>query len=479
MTAVITLALIDMKPLYRKRHAIYHILRISFGFIGTTCLLLLAGQISVFSAMLIMVVGIFIGFVLAENELQIIQLMKDYFASRMQAGESGSAPRLSVQHTFDEKSPISELFWLVSVSEDKNDKRFKKLQTESHYLNETIRNLPFPLILLDKRGYVIEYNMQATQLFGSIQMHKPVAFFIHDNEAIERIEAVTKGERHHDVVELVRRENKDQIFELLISNFSADDNLQTALILMDRSEAKIAETMRVDFVANVSHELRTPLTSVLGFVETLRGPAGEDKATRDKFLAIVESQSARMVRLVSDQLSLSSIERQESKQPSTIISLIQLAERVAELLSGQAKEQGTKIRIIKPAEEVKIIGDGDEITQMLQNLVENAIRYGQHSAEVRIIITAEEQHPVSDQQNTAFASIAVEDEGDGIDSSHIPRLTERFYRIDKGRSRDNGGTGLGLAIVKHIVNRHRGHLVITSKIGTGSRFCVLLPKPAS
>ncbi len=311
-----------MKPLYRKRHAIYHILRISFGFVGTICLLALIGEISLFSTLLILFVGIFVGFVLAENELQIIQLMKEYFSARMQADATDPAPSLSVQHTFDEKSPISELFWLVSVSEHQNDQRFKKLRTENRYLNETIRNLPFPLILLDKRGYVIEFNMQATQLFGTLQHQKPIAFFIHDNEAIERIDAVTNGERHHDVVELTRRENKDQIFELLISNFSADDNLQTALILMDRSEAKIAETMRVDFVANVSHELRTPLTSVLGFVETLKGPAGEDKATRDKFLSIVESQSARMVRLVSDQLSLSSIERQEAKQPRTIIPLI-------------------------------------------------------------------------------------------------------------------------------------------------------------
>ncbi len=471
-----------MKTLYRKRQAIYHILRISFGFIGTICLLFLAGQISLFSAVLIIVAGIFVGFVIAENELQILQLMKDYFASRMHASETDTSPRLSVQHTFDEKSPISELFWLVSVSEDQHEKRFKKLQTENHYLNETIRNLPFPLILLNKRGYVIEYNTQATQLFGTIQLQKPVAFFIHDNEAIERIEAVTKGERHHDVVELTRRENKDQIFELLISNFAADDNLQTALILMDRSEAKIAETMRVDFVANVSHELRTPLTSVLGFVETLRGPAGDDKATRDKFLAIVENQAARMVRLVSDQLSLSSIERQEAKQPRTIISLSPLVDHVSELLRGQAEEKNTHINIIKPKEEVKIIGDSDEITQMLQNLVENAIRYGHNSSEVRIIITADDNNANSvgahtASHHTSFASIAVEDEGEGIDTSHIPRLTERFYRVDKGRSRDNGGTGLGLAIVKHIVNRHRGQLIITSEIGTGSRFCVLLPKP--
>jgi len=467
-----------MKPLYRKRHAIYHILRISFGFVGTICLLALIGEISLFSTLLILFVGIFVGFVLAENELQIIQLMKEYFSARMQADATDPAPSLSVQHTFDEKSPISELFWLVSVSEHQNDQRFKKLRTENRYLNETIRNLPFPLILLDKRGYVIEFNMQATQLFGTLQHQKPIAFFIHDNEAIERIDAVTNGERHHDVVELTRRENKDQIFELLISNFSADDNLQTALILMDRSEAKIAETMRVDFVANVSHELRTPLTSVLGFVETLKGPAGEDKATRDKFLSIVESQSARMVRLVSDQLSLSSIERQEAKQPRTIIPLIPLAERVTEILAGQAEEHSIRINLISPDDEVMVVGDSDELTQMLQNLVENAIRYGQNSDEVRIIITADDTASVSAAQNIDYASIAVEDEGEGIDSSHIPRLTERFYRIDKGRSRDNGGTGLGLAIVKHIVNRHRGQLVITSEPGNGSRFCVLLPKPS-
>ena len=256
------------------------------------------------------------------------------------------------------------------------------------------------------------------------------------------------------------------------------DDERIAVLVMDMTLQRNLDKVRRDFVANVSHELRTPLTSVLGFVETLKGPAGEDKATRDKFLSIVESQSARMVRLVSDQLSLSSIERQEAKQPRTIIPVIPLAERVTEILAGQAEEHGIRINLISPDDEVMVIGDSDELTQMLQNLVENAIRYGQNSDEVRIIITADDTASVSAAQNIHYASIAVEDQGEGIDSSHIPRLTERFYRIDKGRSRDNGGTGLGLAIVKHIVNRHRGQLVITSEPGNGSRFCVLLPKPA-
>jgi len=222
--------------------------------------------------------------------------------------------------------------------------------------------------------------------------------------------------------------------------------------------------MRADFVANVSHELSTPLTSVVGFIETLRGPARGDIDAQDRFLELMEGQSNRMTRIVNDLLSLSRIEMNEHTAPSDDVPLRQIIATVADLLAPQANDRDVVIELDLDALEGTVIGHPDELTQLFQNLIENAIKYGGRGSTVRVSAKVVEN----------IASISVIDEGEGIPREHIPRLTERFYRVDTARSREMGGTGLGLAIVKHIANRHRGELTIQSEPGVGSTFTVTL-----
>jgi two-component system phosphate regulon sensor histidine kinase PhoR len=222
--------------------------------------------------------------------------------------------------------------------------------------------------------------------------------------------------------------------------------------------------MRVDFVANVSHELRTPLTSVLGFVETLQGPARNDPVAQDRFLSIIGEQARRMSRLVDDLLSLSRIERSSHLQPTSIVDLSSIAGHVVDTLAPMADENETHITLCAE-EPVLVRGDRDELVRVAENLIENAIKYGASDKPVEVTVAPRERDAV----------LTVRDHGAGIAPEHLPRLTERFYRVDAGESRAKGGTGLGLAIVKHILARHRGRLTIESGSGKGATFSAILP----
>jgi len=224
--------------------------------------------------------------------------------------------------------------------------------------------------------------------------------------------------------------------------------------------------MRADFVANVSHELRTPLSSLLGFVETLRGPARDDAEARDNFLGIMHEQAERMTRLIEDLLSLSRIEMDEHSRPDTPVDMHRVLAKVEDMLTMKARDRHMAIRITAPDAPAAVPGDEDQLTQVFQNLIDNAIKYGGENTPVEIVV---------DQPDATQVSITVIDHGAGIPREHLPRLTERFYRVDAARSRQLGGTGLGLAIVKHIIARHRGQLDITSAEGEGSSFTVTLP----
>jgi len=251
----------------------------------------------------------------------------------------------------------------------------------------------------------------------------------------------------------------------------------------DITHLREAEEMRRDFVANVSHELRTPLTAVLGFIETLRGPAREDTAARERFLGIMEGEARRMNRLVSDLLSLSRVESQERQRPSGEVDLKAVLEGVIAALRPSAEDQDCTLELhttpADPAlllgsagEGFKMRGDRDQLMQVFLNLTENALKYGGTGKPVTLRLGWQEG---TGNLKGPVLRAEVVDRGDGIDPLHLPRLTERFYRIDTHRSRAMGGTGLGLAIVKHIVNRHRGRLRIESAPGTGSTFTVILP----
>jgi two-component system phosphate regulon sensor histidine kinase PhoR len=232
--------------------------------------------------------------------------------------------------------------------------------------------------------------------------------------------------------------------------------------------------MRADFIANASHELRTPLAALLGFIETLQGPAKEDPVARDKFLGIMQGQATRMARLIDDLLSLSRIELNAHLQPSTLVDLAPIVRQVVDGLQMLARDRGVEIKVVLPSDALMVLGDRDELIRALENLVENALKYG--AAGKRVDIT------VAHAQTRAGlpeARVAVRDYGPGIAPEHLPRLTERFYRVDVTDSRAQGGTGLGLALVKHVLNRHGGRLTIESTPGEGATFTMHVPLRAS
>jgi two-component system phosphate regulon sensor histidine kinase PhoR len=228
--------------------------------------------------------------------------------------------------------------------------------------------------------------------------------------------------------------------------------------------------MRADFVANAGHELKTPLSTLLGFIETLRGPARDDAAARERFLGILYEQAGRMARLVDDLLSLSRIEQKVHIHPDTTTDLVMIVNEVTDGLAPLARERDVEIRINGEADSLDVLGDRDELIRVFENLIENALKYGASGKRVDITLTRE---PAAGEPRDAM--VAVRDYGPGIAPEHLPRLTERFYRVDIAESRAQGGTGLGLALVKHILNRHRGRLMIDSTLGSGATFTARLP----
>ncbi len=247
----------------------------------------------------------------------------------------------------------------------------------------------------------------------------------------------------------------------------------TMLVLHDISAAKRAEKIRADFVSNVSHELRSPVSSLLGFIETLQGPARDDPKARERFLRIMEQEIRRMARLTNDLLTLSKVEADEHICPNSPIDMEQLLGEVADILSVRAAEHNMCVKLQTLTPPPSVAGDKDELVQVFRNLIDNAINYGREGTTVRIAVAG----AVLDSKPAVSA--VVTNQGEGINPQNLPRLTERFFRIDKGRSRATGGTGLGLAIVKHIVNRHCGKLEIASTPGESATVTVTVTLPCS
>jgi two-component system phosphate regulon sensor histidine kinase PhoR len=243
---------------------------------------------------------------------------------------------------------------------------------------------------------------------------------------------------------------------------------QRLVRLTDRSAAYATEKIRGDFVANASHELRTPLTTLLGFLETLQDEeAAGDQKTRSRFIGIMFDEAKRMHRLVDDLISLSRIEAERFAAPREIVDLLPLIEEVRQSCGSLAEKAKSTILVESTGTRSEVLGDRAQLSQLIQNLVVNALKYGRSGTPVTVRL---------EQQGAEMLRMSVIDQGDGIPSEHLPRLTERFYRVDPGRSRSVGGTGLGLAIVKHIVGRHRGRLDIWSEVGVGTRVDIYLPR---
>ncbi|HZY68688.1 MAG TPA: ATP-binding protein, partial [Devosia sp.] len=324
--------------------------------------------------------------------------------------------------------------------------------------------LPDPCVIVDRRAVVMHGNPAALSEFPGLVPGTLMTRALRNPTLLNAIDAVWRtGERQsvelHQTVPNVTWHRAD------VAPLGSDGLV--AITLRSLSEQKRLEQLRSDFIANVSHELRTPLTSLVGFIDTLLGPAAKDEAARLRFLTIMQQQAARMSNLIDDLLSLSRIEMRQHMRPTGTVELGLLLREVREGLEVKAGEAGVRIEITAPAEAV-ITGDRNELYEVFENLVDNAIKYGGEGGLVEIA--------VSPGRAGHDYAVTVTDHGVGIEAQHVPRLTERFYRVDAESSRKKKGTGLGLAIVKHIVNRHRGLLTIRSKPAEGTRVEVLLSK---
>lgn len=360
-----------------------------------------------------------------------------------------------------------------------------------------VEALQEPLLLVDARRRVIRANGAARALFGERMLDRDLALSVRNPDVLAAVDGVLAGGGAANV-EFTLPLPVEQVLEVKVTPFRADrqgpaadgDASQAAspliaiVTLHDITAIKRSEQMRADFVANASHELRTPLSTLVGFIETLRGPARDDSGARDRFLSIMQEQAGRMSRLVSDLLSLSRIELDEHTPPQGDTNVESLINSLGAMLQLKAEARGMTLRIDCPGPVPLVAGDPDQLTQVFQNLIDNAIKYGRENTEVTIALSVEDRAMAPDTAPRRgvrrpaplrMVKVSVTDQGEGIPRTHLPRLTERFYRVDAARSRSLGGTGLGLAIVKHIVNRHRGRLTIDSELGRGSVFTVYLP----
>ncbi len=384
------------------------------------------------------------------------------------------------------------------------DKPTERESSPSNILSEialaALEQLPDPVLILDSSGRVVFANGSADTIIGADAEDKQISALIRNPSLLEAIASVSEREDQqiidYSIPVPVERHIRASIARIHVH---ADDRQETKdkakpsilLVLHDFTSVKRSEQMWADFVANASHELRTPLASLSGFIETLRGHAREDAAAREKFLEIMQVQANRMGRLIDDLLSLSRIEMNEHVPPSAAVDLVGVVCDVLDALGPRARAEEVTLRAMFEGAPFKpqthhaaawVLGDRDELIQVIQNLVDNAIKYGKRGGAVTIdlgVTGSEDSSENSENQSVSNAEtsyyLAVHDQGDGIDPQHLPRLTERFYRVDVQRSRERGGTGLGLAIVKHIINRHRGVLKIESELAKGSTFTAHLP----
>ena len=335
------------------------------------------------------------------------------------------------------------------------------------------------VFVLDEERRVLLVNDAGKALFGSGLMGVDFAQAVRNPQCLKAISKVLVGRKKAELVitlhKPVRTTYQVTVTRLDSKEFPAGNDQPRAVISLENiSHIFEAEQMRSEFVANVSHELRSPLTALNGFIETLKGAAKDDDVARERFLGIMEREANRMNRLIEDLLSLSKVEADAHIRPDEQVEILAVIKQVLSVLEPLAKKESVDVQLDIPAGIRGMVpGDADQLQQVFVNLLENAIKYGGSGGLVTIAVREKESTP-----GVLGPAIQIDiiDRGAGIKSEYLPRLTERFYRVDKGRSREKGGTGLGLAIVKHILARHRGRLHVTSKIGKGSTFTVYLPR---
>jgi two-component system phosphate regulon sensor histidine kinase PhoR len=346
---------------------------------------------------------------------------------------------------------------------------------EAATIGAVVAGMPDPAVLLDRAGRVIHLNAAAAQLAPALRKNELAQFALRSPEIITALrEAIATNEPRRTTY--LDHVPVDRWMELIITPvpvptmFGGTDKCML-MTFHDQTPLRRVEEMRADFVANASHELRTPLAALSGFIDTLQGPARDDARARERFLGIMHTQATRMARLIDDLLSLSRVELSAHVRPDTSVDIVPIIRQVVDGLEPLARERQVEIEIDLPELPVAIAGDREELLRLFENLVENALKYGASGGKVIVSLS---QAPSS--EGTPEVRVMVRDFGPGIAPEHLPRLTERFYRVDVGDSRAQGGTGLGLSLVKHIVNRHRGRLLIESVPKNGAAFTACFPQ---
>lgn len=339
-----------------------------------------------------------------------------------------------------------------------------------------LAGLPEPLLTVDEKRSIRFMNEAAKALLGRDLVGRDLTAALRVPDLLEAVDEAFEGGAQGQLWFTLPGEI-ERFFAVHLATIQIPDtdDLTVTIALYDLTAAKRAESLRADFVANASHELRTPLASLMGFIETLQGPAREDDAARQRFLKVMAEQAARMGRLIDDLLALSRIELHEHTPPQTMVDIAVILHRVSQELAFKAKGKGMDL-VLEIPELPAVIGDEDDLMRVFQNLVDNAIKYGFSDTPVVISVSL---LAAGSSESRALGrpgmKVVVTNQGEGISRDHIPRLTERFYRVNTAKSRELGGTGLGLAIVKHIVNRHKGVLKIDSAVGENASVTCLLP----
>jgi len=356
----------------------------------------------------------------------------------------------------------------------------KKQQMESVITEREILvdTLPDILIMINDNKQVVRTNRAARAIFGQNLAQKPLQDVIASPNLMDSVNAV--------IADLKGREVEFRIEEPVIRDFLAiierfpvpsGGGISTIITMNDITELKSVEQMRADFVANASHEIRTPLASIKGFIETLLGPARDDEKAREEFLQIMLDQADRMQQLINDLLSLSKIEMNANSVPIDPVDLCKVVRKQVDHFKLPAQQKQMQIVLDLHDNLPLVKGDANELAQVVHNLVGNAIKYGNARSDVtvRARVTSELPSDAKMRNQSRVIHLSVQDQGEGIPKQHLPRLMERFYRVDSARTRQIGGTGLGLAIVKGIINRHRGAITVDSVVGEGSTFHAYLP----
>ncbi len=325
-----------------------------------------------------------------------------------------------------------------------------------------------PAILVGPDDEVLASNTPALALFPKLRAGDPLWAGVRAPDLLAACGAArAKG---HASAEHVERLPIERRYAVEVTAVPESGEAVLALF-RDRTSEAAAERMRTDFVANASHELRTPLASLIGFIETLQGAARNDVAARERFLGVMGDQARRMARLIDDLLSLSRIEMNRHVPPSAPVAVEGVVREAADGLRMVAKDRGAALDVAFEGGPFVVAGDRDELYRVVENLAENALKYGREGGRTDVVV----RKATTRAGEPPAVEIVVKDDGPGIAPEHLPRLTERFYRVDVKQSRQKGGTGLGLALVKHIVGRHRGRFDIASDVGHGSTFTVTLP----